>query len=157
MMKRPKFDSVHFQRMSQGAITRRYNVLKAGLKVALGEYATEKVLTNLMGELLDERMQAWSVLGSEGEKTHVLGLFTTCIHLDRRYDQKILCIETMTAYGQMPRDSWSKGLAVLEDFARETDCAIITADIINQKMARLAEMLGFQAVSTKVIKEIPHG
>lgn len=149
-----KFEAIFIKRMSDGAIAKYSDFIKAGIALAFGEYGTPSLVTNMLAEVHGGKLQAWVILGKVADATHPLGLITTRIINDERWGRRALYIETMNALEQIPRIWWERGVADLAAFAKENECDTIEADINNDNMLSIINSLGFVTTGHKVARAL---
>lgn len=144
---------VRITMISKAKVEKWYKLIAAGVAQAYGDAADDVLVTNIMADIVAERLQVW-VLWAEGEPRKFMGVLTTSIVRDRWDQKKTLCVNTLANFGRADRSAWFMGLAAVEAFARRNQCVRMQFDATNPKVVRMAVRLGFQAVSTRCLKEV---
>jgi len=147
-------DDVFVRRLTAPMLKVREPLILGLLKVAYSDTYNDTVGASTMTDLYAGRLQAWEVVGKVKDETKFMGMFTTSITSGRRYGRRSLYVETLSAYSRITQSAWKKAIQVLTDYAKRNGCAIIEADVMNEKVARQAERLGFRTASVRLVKEL---
>lgn len=149
-----KFDRVYTKQISGGAISKHADIIKTGIAAAFADATTKELLTNMMSEVFSGKLQAWFIIGEHDKTASILGIMTTRIINDSRWQRRALYIETLNAIQSIPRTCWQEGLDRLVEFAKINECDSIEADIANDVMLGIVESIGFTKTGYKVARAI---
>lgn len=144
----------HFIQLSPGAIHQRMNIIMSSIAAAFGKYCTPYVLANMQAEIAAGGMEVWELYSEKEEGRRVfLGIITARVVNDQRFNRRCYYGETLTVV-DIPEAVWRMCFDAMASHARERGCQTFEFDAISPYLVQQAKKLGFQAVSTKLLKEL---
>ena len=125
----------------------RYGILATASPIT---NTTPEGIRNILKNLLLGKLQCWAVV----EDKKMKGFALTNIADDYISGERFLNIYDLYAFESFSSDTWSSGIAAIEEFAKANMCNKITAYSNVAQIISITEKLGFKKDTVLLIKEI---
>ena len=101
---------------------------------------TNEHLKNILVNLLSGKSQCWLMKNKDNE---FVGFLITRIAIEDSIKERVLSLDHIYAYKQMPEELWETGYRTLEDYARNNSCKAFVSMTENARVVQQAEKFGF--------------
>ena len=157
VLEQPKKERIYDivgKRMNPAQIQKSWPYILAAIAQSITKPMDEDMALNLHTAIVTGDMQCWGLMTKRPQGFRYVGLLTTQVTTDTMRRERSLLIYSFYCGVPVQKEAWVREFAKLEEFAKEQNCARISAQTDNPRVLEIVKEIGFGEPKTLIAKEL---